>query len=417
MSGFRELIFGLATLGLVGCAPQLLEYDATAPAAVLAPIGVPGVEDARSQFRQIFCAQLREAGVAAEDGCSRYLHHLRDEAGPPLVSPAIALHPGSIRILLVPGALGECVGESGIPFRSGAERLRELGYWVETVDLKGRSGTDHNAALIAEELSKVPPDAATPLVLIGYSKGVNDALTFLLRYPDLAQRVDALVGVAGSVNGSPLADRYARLYSVFADLSVPGCPAGDGQIVASLTRPLNLRGLAENPLPGHVRYFSLGAYTDSPHTARALRMLFSSDLARMDPRNDGQTLYYDQVMPGSVLLGYLNGDHWDVVIPLRERMPFFAGNSAGSPDFPRAELLESIVLFLEQYWLTRSPADSIPARPPAEAAPAGREETGQAIEPRQIPPNPELRQMIANLCPARSASPISPDHQRKKTQQ
>ena len=172
--------------------------------------------------------------------------------------------------------------------------------------------------------------------------------------------LDALVSVAGSVNGSPLADRYAGLYSAFSGLSVPGCPAGDGQLVASLTRPLNLRRLAENPLPTHVRYFSLGAYADAPHTARALRMLFASDLARMEPRNDGQTLFYDQVIPGSVLLGYLNGDHWDVVIPLREKMPFLAGNSAGSPDFPRPELLTSIVLFLEQYLTKSRPADALP---------------------------------------------------------
>jgi hypothetical protein len=376
MSSLRGVIYGLAAASLVGCAPQLLEYDATAPAAVLAPIGVPGVEDARPAFRQIFCAQLREAGVALEDDCPRYLHLLRDEAPPPLAEPPGTLHPGSIRILLVPGALGECVGESGIPFRSGVERLREAGYWVETLKLSGRSGTEHNAARIAEQLSEIPPDDGTPLVLIGYSKGVNDALTFLVEYPDLAQRVDALVGVAGSVNGSPLGDRYAGRYSAFSGLSVPGCPAGDGQMVASLTRPLNLRGLAENPLPSHVRYFSLGAYTDSAHTARALRILFASGLARMEPRNDGQTLYYDQVIPGSVLLGYLNGDHWDVVIPLRERMPFLAANSAGSPDFPRAELLESIVLFLEQYLSTGGPARSMPERPLDEAAPSPVAENG-----------------------------------------
>ena len=259
MSRLGRSILGLATLGLAGCAPQLLEYDATAPAAVLAPIGVPGVGDARPEFRQIFCAKLREAGVAASDDCSLYLHRLRDEPLPPPAGPASALRSGSMRILLVPGALGECVGESGIPFRSGVERLREFGYWVDTLNLSGRSGTEHNAARIAEELRKISPDAATPLVLIGYSKGVNDALTFLRKYPDLARRVDALVSVAGSVNGSPLGDRYAGMYSAFSGLSVPGCPAGDGQMVASLTRPLNLRGLAEKPLPSHVRYSLLPA--------------------------------------------------------------------------------------------------------------------------------------------------------------
>ena len=61
---------------------------------------------------------------------------------------------------------------------------------------------------------------------------------------------------------------------------------------------------------------------------------------------------------------------------VNEKMPFLAGNGAGSPDFPRAELLESIVLFLEQYWADVAPADSIPDSMPAEAAPAGGKDTG-----------------------------------------
>ncbi len=369
MSSRRPLIFVLATLGLFGCAPQLLEYDATAPAAVLAPIAVPGIEDARPEFRQIFCTQLTEAELASGESCSGYLHRLRDEAPPESAVPIVPMRAASVRILLIPGALSECVGTSGLPFRSGAERLRELGYRVETVKLSGRSGTEHNAAQIADELRRNPREADAPLVLIGYSKGVNDALIFLRRYPDLARQVDALVSVAGSVNGSPLADRYSGIYSMFAGLSVGNCPSGDGQMVASLERPRNLRWLAENPLPTHVQYFSLGAYSDRRHFARALRLFFASDLTRMEPRNDGQTLFYDQIIPGSVLLGYVNGDHWDVAIPLREKMPFFAGNTAGSADFPRSELLQSIVFFVEQYLSTHRSVDTAPDHMPVEAPP------------------------------------------------
>jgi len=360
VSGVRTLLPFLASLALLGCAPQLLDYDATAPAAVVAPIGVPAIEDARPGFRRIFCNRLEKAGALATNGCSEYLHRLRDEAAPEPDVPLPALHPGSLRILLVPGALSECVGASGLPFRAGAEHLRSLGYRVESIPLSGRSGVENNAAQIAEGVRRIPAGEDVPLVLIGYSKGVNDALTFLVRYPGLAQRVDALVSVAGSVNGSPLADRYAGVYAAFADFSVGGCPPGDGQMVASLERPTNLRWLAANPLPQHVRYFSLGAYTDRRHLARALRLLFAPALARMEPRNDGQTLFYDQVIPGSVLLGYLNGDHWDVAIPLRERMPFLAGNSADSPDFPRTELLESIVLFVDQYLATHATVTAPP---------------------------------------------------------
>ena len=44
------------------------------------------------------------------------------------------------------------------------------------------------------------------LVLIGYSKGAPDILGGLVTYPELAQRVAAVVSVAGSVNGSPPAN-------------------------------------------------------------------------------------------------------------------------------------------------------------------------------------------------------------------
>jgi hypothetical protein len=41
------------------------------------------------------------------------------------------------------------------------------------------------------------------LILLGYSKGTTDILHFLVAYPDLALRIEAVLSVAGAVNGSP----------------------------------------------------------------------------------------------------------------------------------------------------------------------------------------------------------------------
>ena len=56
----------------------------------------------------------------------------------------------------------------------------------------------------------------------------------------------------------------------------------------------------------------------------------------MDPRNDSQTLFTDQLIPGSVLLGYLNADHWAVALPLDQAHPLLAATFTNRNAFPRA---------------------------------------------------------------------------------
>ena len=36
----------------------------------------------------------------------------------------------------------------------------------------------------------------------------------------------------------------------------------------------------------------------------------------IDGRNDSQVIFYDQLIPGSTLLGYLNADHWAVAVAI-----------------------------------------------------------------------------------------------------
>jgi hypothetical protein len=64
-------------------------------------------------------------------------------------------------------------------------------------------------------------------------------------------------------------------------------------------------------------------------------------LAEIDPRNDGKLLWFDQVVPGGYLLGYVNADHWTVAIPVAEELPALA---PWFPDeVPRTALAEAAI--------------------------------------------------------------------------
>ena len=47
---------------------------------------------------------------------------------------------------------------------------------------------------------------APRLVLVGYSKGAPDILEAVVKYPEIRNRVAAVVSAAGAIGGSPLAN-------------------------------------------------------------------------------------------------------------------------------------------------------------------------------------------------------------------
>ena len=55
--------------------------------------------------------------------------------------------------------------------------------------------------------------------------------------------------------------------------------------------------------------FTLVTVPRREHVSPLMRPAYLT-LARLEPRNDGNLLWYDQIPPGSHLLGYLDADHW-----------------------------------------------------------------------------------------------------------
>jgi hypothetical protein len=71
-------------------------------------------------------------------------------------------------------------------------------------------------------------------------------------------------------------------------------------------------------------------------------------LAVIDPRNDSQVIFYDQVIPGSTLLGYLNADHWAIAVPVAESHPFIGKHFVDKNNYPRKAIFEAVLRFIEE---------------------------------------------------------------------
>jgi hypothetical protein len=301
------------------------------------------IQDGRARFRQIFCGVLdRQAARDGQDrACSDWLWQLEDESPietQPLPEPDLAP-----QVYLVSGAFSECLGDEAQPFSSAARTLAAAGYRIATIVVSGRSGSRHNAQQIAERLEHAPPGEAGPVILIGYSKGANDILEFLVRYPELAARVESVVSVAGAIGGSPLAATAGGYYDALLSwIPSDRCPAGDGDVIDSLRQQERRDWLAQSTLPDSVRYYSVAAFTTRPRVADGLVPSWKL-LLPYERRNDGQLLASDALIPGSTLLGYIDADHWSAAIDVESVHPVLGARPDPTP-FPRAALLEAILL-------------------------------------------------------------------------
>jgi hypothetical protein len=336
-------ISALVGLALSGCVslPTAGELR-RAPSPHLDTGAPPGIVDGRAAFRALFCDALAEhpEDAASPLACDFWLHRLEDEPAGPVPAHAAAAVP--MQVLLVTGAFSECFGEQARPFGAAVDSVRGSGIRIDTIVVGGRSGTAHNAGEIAAFLEAWPVRPEVPLVLVGYSKGAIDILQFLVDFPAAAEQVDAVVGVAGSVGGSPLADEFDGLYEfLFSHLPSGHCPPGDGDVVHSLRTDVRDAWLRENALPASVDYYSIAAFTTGDRVARSLQLPWKT-LLKHGRRNDGQLLVQDALIPGSTLLGYLDADHWAVALDIEDESPLLAHRDE-TAQFPHLALLHAIL--------------------------------------------------------------------------
>jgi len=350
---------GVAALVASACSLLPAAPFAPLPApAILLPLGLSDVTDARARFRSTLCklAAERKGKYPDERPCDDMLHDLGGEATG-AVAHAVAHRPA--KILIVPGIFGECVSDQLTPFSDGAvgadgrktehpyAYVENLGYRVDVVKVRGRASSEANAPDIKQALVDMAADGM-PLIIIAYSKGVPDTLEALrqLGKAGIPRNLRAVVSVAGVVAGTPIADRLDHLYeSVLAHVPFPGCAGMPSDPVASLSRAERLRKLQAElaAVPDTVKLYSVAAIAKPEDVTAALRG-FHALLSASDPRNDGQVLYHDAVLPRSQLLGYVNSDHWAFVLAFnRADRPYWRA-LVDHNAFPREVLLEAILL-------------------------------------------------------------------------
>ena len=367
----RAWLAGAGAVGmLAGCAPYgLLTYRPDDPPLVTLPLALAGVRDGRRDFARLFQRELLAArpGGRAEDwlhGVAGPLQH--DTPWLQAIDARFAARRAATSVLLVPGLFGDCVDDQSVPFGDGVRCPRQrqhdeaygayadLGlHGIRMLPLPGRAASGPNGQRLAAAIrAEAARPGVTRLVIVGYSKGAVDAQAALVELHSagsLPPRL-ALVSVAGPVLGTPLADHFQDLYDAVSPRVDPfGCSASDGHELASITRRERLRWLHTHaPVPGP-SYHSVVAWAAADEMAPPLRASHAL-LRRIDPRNDGQVLAADAVLPGSTLLAAARSDHWDLALPRNRHPDAWVRALTSGRDYPREALLRAIL-----YWVIGEP--------------------------------------------------------------
>lgn len=334
------LAFGAAMPGCTSIDP----LRAQPPTDLLPPARRALVDvDARGPFADLFCRHYAHTAHDPARDCRSWV--VPAELLPlPRKTTGVAPPPRAVTaVVIVPGVFGECTAPWVQPFSADYAYLESRGLRVAVIPTAGRGSSEHNARIIGQFFAHL--DWRDVLVL-AYSKGAQDFMQAAAA-PDAARwtgAVSAFVSVAGVVNGSPLAEPNVGWYEhLMKHLPLPHCGPSDGGAIRSLTyrAALNVRARFEQAaLP--FKSYSVVAMA-VPGAVNPLLTPFQRALTRADPRNDGQMLALDAILPHSVLLGTFAADHWAIALPFEESdaavmRPFSVRNA-----FPRRPLIEAIL--------------------------------------------------------------------------
>jgi hypothetical protein len=332
---------GCAEAARAACAVLLgaLSGCAIVPPPIPGPLPFPGVapdHDLRADYRAVACAKV----PAGSPPCDSRLRVEAGEGPLPMAPLRDAGAASRYRVGFVPGLFAECIAPLIRPFGDAEVVLRTRGYDVTYFDVPGRGSVVANARFLAERIDRTPADAR-PWILVTYSKGLADALEYVVNHTREDNRVAAIVSFAGAALGSPLADVFESSYREYmAGLPIPGCSGGTGAEIDDLRRESRHLWWSRNGSRVTVPVLGVVA-TASPNRVSVGSWTTYRKLSEIDPRNDGKILWSDQLVPGGWLLGFVDADHWSIAVPLRDDLPALA--FLFHDDIPRPALVEGAI--------------------------------------------------------------------------
>lgn len=342
----------LAGLTLVGCATKpLMPYTTASTPLVLVPAIQSDSQDQRGRFREIFCEVLeaRKDSIPDYRSCEEAITRVGTE--PPGTGKAVNLGPVQrhLTIFFIPGVGWDCFSEWLAMEDTIPEHLRQFGYDMVTLDVGGLSSSESNARLIRDAILDMPQQGSRPdLVMVGYSKGTPDVLQAIVSYPEIHHRIAAVVSAAGSVGGSPLAndatDGKLNMLQYFPGAT---CKPDEKGALNDLRPDTRKAWLADNTLPEGVPYYSLMTFPEPDRISSLLRGSYKK-IGKVDARNDSQVIFYDQFIPGSTLVAYLNADHWALAVPIARTHDIIGEILVDQNAFPREALHEALLRFIEE---------------------------------------------------------------------
>lgn len=340
----------LLLLGGCGSKP-IVPYTTDAVPQVLMPVSRAGIADERGRFREVVCAVMEAHGRDLPNyrPCEEVLVRLGNE--PAGSGEPVDLGSAQRKLVsaFVPGVGWECI-RNWMKYSNEFEKhVSQFDYDSYIFEVDGLSSSENNARQIRDAILAATDEIEpASLVLVGYSKGAPDILTAVASYPEIHPWIAAVVSVAGAVGGSPLAYEATQgQLGLLRHVPDADCTDGDGGALESLLPSVRQRWLEENTLPDAFPYYSLVTYPLPDRISGVLKSTHER-LSLVDPRNDSQVIFYDQVIPGSTLIGYLNADHWAAAVPIAENRPFVGRHFVDKNDFPREALAEALMRFVEE---------------------------------------------------------------------
>lgn len=281
-----------------------------------------------AEFSALFCSVLKQDHPDGEDlsPCSRWLETPGREDLP------LGALSRDYRLLVIPGIFNTCVSDN--PAYAAGRKVLEEKYGVSTDILSvPNDSSEDNAKLIADYIEEKWLTDRRPFILVGYSKGTPDIMTALALYPAIRQKVAAFISTAGASGGSPIADSLPMQLDAWMGKvkDRAGCKGNPAEGFKSLKQDVRRRFLSAHPHP-YVPTYSLAAVIHPDRVPRNAAQTWRM-LSAWDPKNDGQLLRMDQIIPESTYLGVAWSDHLNLALVMGEK-------------FPRAALLEALYRFV-----------------------------------------------------------------------